>query len=536
MKQVICLLICFHIILFPVIGQIGTVTPAVIDSLNQSAKSDSISLLERIRIGERCLKLAESIEYQNGYFDALMNIGIAYLDLGNLKEALDHFKQANCMAIYLYNPELQARSAFFLGNVHNYLDNFEKAMSFFKESLELYKSVDNLRWQGILTNAIGVVLSRAGDRNAGLVEFKKALVIFEGNDLEKESATPINNIGEHYLQDGLPEQAIVYYHKSLELNEKYSMLRGQVISLLNLGLSHRKMDKYDQALDYFNESLVMAKQEQFLAEVYDIYKEIASTYEKMGISDKSLEYYQKYSILKDSFLGREQEAQIAELLIEFETEKQERALIETKKEIFELRQHQRFQRLLLVVSIIGLLAAVGLVFLFYSRNQVRQQLIESKLENKGLESKKLKEELAFKQKDLTNFALDIARKNEFSQKIHDGLNLIHSSSNVDFRKDKIKELLILTSNHLKVNDDIREFQMNVETVNQDFFNRLTEQFPELTSTDKQLCGLLRLNLSTKDIASIRNISPKSVEMSRYRLRKKLNLSAQDEMTSFLQQL
>jgi DNA-binding CsgD family transcriptional regulator len=189
-----------------------------------------------------------------------------------------------------------------------------------------------------------------------------------------------------------------------------------------------------------------------------------------------------------------------------------------------------------VVSIIGLLLAVGLVFLFYSRNQVRQQLIESELKNKRLESEKLKEELEFKQKDLTNFALDIARKNEFSQKIHDGLHLIHGSNNVDFRKDKIKELLILTSNHLKVNDDIREFQMNVETVNQDFFNRLTEQFPDLTSTDKQLCGLLRLNLSTKDIASIRNISPKSVEMSRYRLRKKLNLSAQDEMTSFLQQL
>lgn len=78
--------------------------------------------------------------------------------------------------------------------------------------------------------------------------------------------------------------------------------------------------------------------------------------------------------------------------------------------------------------------------------------------------------------------------------------------------------------------------MNVEKVNQDFFNKLDQNFPELTINEKQLCGLIRLNLSTKDIASIKNISPKSVEMGRYRLRKKLNLAPKEELSAFLRRL
>ena len=119
--------------------------------------------------------------------------------------------------------------------------------------------------------------------------------------------------------------------------------------------------------------------------------------------------------------------------------------------------------------------------------------------------------------------------------VHESLKEIVDSPANESRK-KARELLMSTSNHLQINDDIKEFQMNVEKVNQDFFNRLNQKFPDLTPNERHLCGLIRLNLSTKEIAVIRNISPKSVEMGRYRLRKKLNLGPKEEITSFLQNL
>ena len=77
---------------------------------------------------------------------------------------------------------------------------------------------------------------------------------------------------------------------------------------------------------------------------------------------------------------------------------------------------------------------------------------------------------------------------------------------------------------------------NIEKVNHDFFSRLTRDFPNLTVNEKKLCGLIRIKTSIKEIASIRGISPKSVEMSRYRLRKKLNLEEHVNLDEFIEQL
>ncbi len=517
-------------------AQIGPINPAKVDSINQSARSDSLSLMDRIRIGEQGIELSETIDYPKGKFDGLMTIGIGYLNLGNYKEALDHFQQANQLAVSLKNAEFKARTTYYMGLIHDYLGNFEKGLSYFDESLRLYESLGNTRWQGILSNGIGVALSKVGREVEGLEILKEALEIFESNGMERESSVPLNNIGEYYLHDNKPEQALSYYQQSLQLSQKYNIPRGEAIALTNVGLSYRALKDYNAALNYMMQGLELAQNYEYNVEVYEIYREMAQTYEAMNLPEKAIAYYKKHTELKDSILSNEHEAQIAELLVEFETEKKETELAASQQQILELEQKQRFQRLLTAVIVAGLILAVILIFLLISRHRVQQKLSESELRNKKLESQKLKEELEFKNKDLTNFALDIARKNEFSQKIHNGLHLIHQSSDPNFRKDKIKELLILTASHLKVNDDIREFQMNVEKVNQDFFHQLSERFPELTNTEKQLCGLLRLNLSTKDIANIRNISPKSVEMGRYRLRKKLNLEANEDINAFLQQL
>ena len=149
-----------------------------------------------------------------------------------------------------------------------------------------------------------------------------------------------------------------------------------------------------------------------------------------------------------------------------------------------------------------------------------------------MESQHLKQELNLKDKDLTNFALDIARKNNFGNQILEELKKLNETSNLG--NGKLKELIIKTSNHLQVSEDLETLQMNVEQVNQEFFGNLSRRFPNLTKKEKHLCALLRLNLSSRDIASIKSISVKSVEVSRYRLRKKLNLQSGEDLGGFLQ--
>lgn len=70
-------------------------------------------------------------------------------------------------------------------------------------------------------------------------------------------------------------------------------------------------------------------------------------------------------------------------------------------------------------------------------------------------------------------------------------------------------------------------------MHQDFFKKLSDKYPMLTNTDKKLCAMLKMNMSSKEIAELTNISVRSVELSRYRLRKKIGLEREDNLTEWI---
>ncbi len=86
---------------------------------------------------------------------------------------------------------------------------------------------------------------------------------------------------------------------------------------------------------------------------------------------------------------------------------------------------------------------------------------------------------------------------------------------------------------LSIDRDREKFQMHINEQNSNFIHKLGESFPSITDNEKRLASLLRLNLSSKEIASILNISPKSVEMNRYRLRKKLKVNPKVNLNDFI---
>jgi DNA-binding CsgD family transcriptional regulator len=86
---------------------------------------------------------------------------------------------------------------------------------------------------------------------------------------------------------------------------------------------------------------------------------------------------------------------------------------------------------------------------------------------------------------------------------------------------------------LNLDKQREDFELNIDLINQDFYRKLEEKFPQLNENEKKLCAMVRLNLSSKEIAAIQNISPKSVDMNRYRMRKKLNLTNEDDLGKFL---
>src|SRR5690606_12477332 len=88
----------------------------------------------------------------------------------------------------------------------------------------------------------------------------------------------------------------------------------------------------------------------------------------------------------------------------------------------------------------------------------------------------------------------------------------------------------------KENQDWDNFALHFNNVNSDFFNKLKDKFPDLTPNELKLCALIKMNLSSKEIAQLMNITIKAVEVGRYRLRKKLHISSETNLYDFLIQV
>jgi len=157
-----------------------------------------------------------------------------------------------------------------------------------------------------------------------------------------------------------------------------------------------------------------------------------------------------------------------------------------------------------------------------------------KLENEKLESDVTaqKSQVELKNKELASQAININRKNEILNYIKKELDKVNKKVNFDAQfqlnllNRKIKEDLNLEA-------DWEHFKQYFDEVQGDFIKRLQDKYPELSPNDLKLCAYLRMNLSTKEIAPFLKISPRGVEIHRYRLRKKLGLSRDENLVEFL---
>jgi hypothetical protein len=173
---------------------------------------------------------------------------------------------------------------------------------------------------------------------------------------------------------------------------------------------------------------------------------------------------------------------------------------------------------------------------FYSKNKFHIKLLESDLKEKRLklaelEKKSLQEDLQYKTMDLTNFGIEITKNRAFIESLYTKLLGIKKSSKND--SSDLNEVLKILKSRLIINKELNYFNGNVEKINHAFTSKLKESYPSLTANEIHLASLLRLNLNTKEIATIKNISPDSVKVLRYRLRKKLNLSTPMGLSEFL---
>jgi DNA-binding CsgD family transcriptional regulator len=162
----------------------------------------------------------------------------------------------------------------------------------------------------------------------------------------------------------------------------------------------------------------------------------------------------------------------------------------------------------------------------------RKTLYEAELRNRELAEQQLHDLLEYKNKELASYTLSLIQKNEILENLKEAVEEIRSFPEAQV-KLKLNGLVNMVNYSFHLDRDWENFKMHFEQVHHDFFKRLIEKYPDLSANDLKLCSLIKLNLDNKGIAAILNISQESAKVARHRLRKKLDLSAEQTLIAFL---
>ncbi|MEI6865705.1 triple tyrosine motif-containing protein [Flavicella sp.] len=266
---------------------------------------------------------------------------------------------------------------------------------------------------------------------------------------------------------------------------------------------------------------------------FDKYTEVEYQYQLTKISDEWSSWFSKSNVSFENLPSGDYVFSIKARIGNTETNNIE-------KYSFSISKPWYFSNLMMLFYTLFFLIICFLIHRIYKRyytvkHQRELMRSERKLKIENLNKEKelmkirnehLRRDIDSKNRELGISTMNLIKKNEFLNTIKKELITTKSVSN-------LKEIIKIIDKNLNSTDDWKLFKKSFTNVEKDFFNNIKIIHPTLTPNDLKLCAFLKLNLSSKEIAQLLNISPKSVEVKRYRLRKKLELPQIANLTDYI---
>jgi tetratricopeptide (TPR) repeat protein len=419
-----------------------------------------------------------------------------------------------------------------LGAVYLFLRDYAKSEIFFKEVLTLLeknKTENFLSYSSILNN-LGIINREVGELVLAFDYLDKGIkLLLENEPNNKNLPLLYNNLGDVFVEIKNFEEALNSYNKSLEIGLKKNDLLGVAISYKNIGLLYNIKGEFSKSISFLRKSYDLSST-LGSAIVQQIASEnLSMLYKEKGSNDSSLYFLEKKqemeSIINDS--QAKQNLFADEIRTNYEQKQSE------MKEQFDNRGKNYF--FIVILSVIILLI---FIFLFFSINKKYSKLSleaikrDLNLEKLELNRKLLLTQLEEKDKQLTTNLIYAVKRNQLLKEAVDKL-VTHRKV---FNKEG-QEVIRGVIQDLKASQEdkiFEEFEMAFLNLHQDFFKNLLAEFPQLSLNEKRLCAFIRLNLGTKEIASITGQTLSTLNMAKVRLRKRLGLThTEQDLYEFL---
>jgi tetratricopeptide (TPR) repeat protein len=408
-----------------------------------------------------------------------------------------------------------------LSHVYKQLRIYDKALKLAKEAFNILKDSDTEQLRLMAANHVATTY-KLMDSLALAIQWNRSCIdMARATGIEVEMARGYMNLGNAFSRSGQYEEALICFDSSLLISRKMNSGFGVMLYHLNKGSNFIRMKRPQDALKEMN---MMAELKssydspQVEAEFHDIMFDI---YELLNQPAKALYHYKVKQGIKDSL----DHGQATQFLLEWERIiEKERA----SKEIAELNlavSKSRFQMIILLASFIIL----GIITFFWFRDRTIKEREKTRLAEE--EQARLSADVDMKNRELASKAVLYASMTESIVEVVRKLKRLSYRINREAEQEITQIVRDLETSI--PGEEWKEFETRFTQVHEDFHDKLLRICSDLSPVELKVCSLLRLNMSTKEIALLTNRSQSTIINTRSQIRKKLNMLQEENLTSYL---
>ncbi len=490
------------------------------------------------------------------------NIGTYYYYKEEYLKSLEYIDLAFDIANEINNITIVSYAYYIKAWIFVDLNNLNLANEYANKAMELYKKQDKKEKYGEIYTIYSSIYDLLGDYQKSLEYERKAYNIeLSLNHTERLSGS-LNNISSLYNHLNKTDSAKIYLWQAVKLNKEFKNVHWLAINYFNLSKVSLLTGEVDSAEWYINQavktydiggydvgkpkihiakaqiallrkdtmlavqfydSIVHApKKNEELSIIKEAYRNLAEISHAQKKYESAIGYYKAFKLHDDSIKKGSNASLLTLMELQLEYEKQHHEL-EKEKNAVTIKMHRKN---FLIIILIIILVFVGIsLFLLY-------RLMKNRALREKLEKHQIEKELQAKNREMTANVMTLMKKNEILSVISKKLLEIEEKAVKKETRDAISKI----SAEIRKSREVElwaEFDLRFKQVHGNFYNSLLKIAPELSPNELRMCAFLRMDISTKDISELTGLDKRTVDNTRYKIRKKFKIDGKTNLTTFL---
>lgn len=465
---------------------------------------------------------------------------------GLYDKALNELFIASRIYEYLKDHRGLAKTYNSIGLIYIEIKEFEQSRAFYNKAIAELTLEPDKRMQSYVLNNIGMLVENIGQNDSALFFYEQSLTIKKELHDSLGISKTLTNLGAINVKLGHYRQGLVNYNQSLKLKLLLGDSVGIATAYSNIADAFGWMGLLDSTQYYLDIGMPYVRRDVALPLLVIYYKNYMALYNALGDFQKAVIYSDSLMNVEKRIFHQTLSDELARQQVIYETDKKDYALKteRSKNQLLEEKQRREYFGRIILFLVSGALLVFTLLLVHILRirsKQIAQNRLLFEKEKKLLETISLKTkaenellemEVELKTKELLASSTLMLSKQEIIADLRKQIEAFSQKNGVpsDELMAKINETY---RSSINLEQEWDRFQKHFNSIHGAFFERLRSMSVDLTEADLRHCAYIKIGLTTKEISALLNIEPSSVQKSRVRLKKKLDLPKDKDLQDFI---